>query len=213
MATNTTETKSTRTRKTTTKTTEKIPVVDTRISELQAENAQMKEQLEQLMSMLKNQNGATSQTNEVQEDDGVMVISLVPHKLNLCTEWGSGAIYTFNEMYEAQEIDWGDLKAIVRTNRDMVQKGRFYIADEKAVSKLRLKGLYGRLLSPDDLRGLFNQQPDKVIEMYNIAPDGQKESIVDMVVTRLESGEKVDANILQHLSKISGKDLMKLSNE
>ena len=98
MATNTTETKSTRTRKTTTKTAEKIPVVDTRISELQAENAQMKEQLEQLMSMLKNQNGAVSQSNEVQEDDGVMVISLVPHKLNLCTEWGSGAIYTFNEM-------------------------------------------------------------------------------------------------------------------
>lgn len=183
---------------------------DSAVAELQVENAKMREQMEQLMKMIEQNNSTQPMVSEViTDDDTVTVISLVPHKLNLCTEWGGGVVYTFNQMYEAQEIDFGDLKAIVRTNKDMVQNGRFYIADEKAVSKLRLKTYYNRILTPENLQKLLNFQPDKAVEMYSLAPQGQQDTIIEMIEAKLEKGETVDANILQQLGKLSGKELLK----
>jgi len=212
MATNTTETKSTRGRKPAAS--KEITKNDSQIAELEAKNAEMQKQIEALMQMVQNNNSTdNSVTDILTEDDGVTVISLTPHKLNLCTEWGGGNVYTFNKMYETQEIDWADLKAIVRTNKEMVQKGRFYIADETAVKKLRLKSAYTHMLSPEVLKGLLEQHPDKVIEMYNLAPEGQKEAIIEMVIEKQSQGVNIDANILQHLSKVSGKDLLNISND
>lgn len=183
---------------------------DSAVAELQAENAKMREQMEQLMKMIEQNNSTQSTVSEVvTDDDTVTVISLVPHKLNLCTEWGGGVVYTFNQMYEAQEIDFGDLKAIVRTNKDMVQNGRFYIADEKAVSKLRLKTYYNRILTPENLQKLLTLQPEKAVEMYSLAPQGQQGTVIEMIEAKLEKGETVDANILQQLGKLSGKELLK----
>lgn len=212
MATNTTETKSTRGRKPTAKETTNN---DAQIADLEAKNAEMQKQIEALMKMVQENSGSSdAQPQEIlTEDEGVTVISLTPHKLNLCSEWGGGAVYTFNQMYETQEIDWADLKAIVRTNKEMVQKGRFYIANENAVKKLRLKSLYTHMLTPETLKGLFEQHPDKVIEMYNLAPEGQKESVIELVQEKQSQGVQIDANILQHLSKVSGKDLLNISKE
>ena len=63
------------------------------------------------------------------------------------------------------------------------------------------------------MKDLFNKTPEIVISAYENASDGQKKIIMDMVIEKQNKGEVVDANILQRLGKLSGVDLMSISDE
>lgn len=181
--------------------------------EIKAQLAETQKQLQELMKQIQNGVAMTSESSAIEDDMEVLVISLVPHKLNLLTEpSGKGAIYSFNTMYEEQLIDYGDLKAIVRSNRDMVNNGRFYIMNEEVVKKLRLKTIYNHLLTPDELKGLLKKKPEQIVEIYKLAPEGQKQIIVDMVIDAKFNKGKIDANLLQELGQFCGKDLLNIEN-
>lgn len=220
--TTTTTTKSTRAKSTTAaKTDIDVKALQERETTLIKENEEIKaqlnetqRQLQELMAQIQNNIGATSEiSSNIDDETEVLVISLVPHKLNLLTDnTGKGVVYSFSQMYEEQLIDYGDLKAIVRSNRDMVNNGRFYIMNDDVVKKLRLKTVYTHLLKPDELKGLLQQKPEQIVEIYKLAPEGQKQIIVDMVIDAKFNKGRIDANLLQELGKLCGKDLLNMEN-
>ena len=185
------------------------------LEKLQAENAELKERMDKLMNMVENMPKQTdTNTSVLGTERDIPVMSLLPHQLNLTTQpYGQGTVYTFNSMYEELIIPYGDLKEIVRANRSMAQNGKFYILDEEAVVSLRLKGAYKTIIKPDELQKVLNNvgSAQQLIEIYKMAPQGQKQTIVEILKDKRLYNENVDMNVLSEISKISGVDL--ISNE
>jgi hypothetical protein len=117
-------------------------------------------------------------------------------------------------MYEEQLIDYASLKDALRnrTNREMAKKGRFYINDERVVSKLRLKNDYKNILTPEQLQHLLSVDVNRAIEMYKLAPKGQKSAIIEIVKQSKFRGDNIDYNLLNELTKLSGVDLVNVED-
>lgn len=218
----TTETKPKTTKTATVKTAPKgetkALVEDKRIAELQAkvdeQSKQLEAQLQQmqmLMTLLQQNQSQQAKEEEEDELEDVPVVNLVPCKLNLIGADGR-AMYTFHKMYEEQYIDFSDLKEIIKSKdgRRMARNGRFYILNERAVDKLRLKNDYRKILNPEQLQTLLKHSVDYVVELYKLAPEGQQKVILDMIKEKKYAGEKVDLNILQELGEVAGVDLINI---
>ena len=203
------------TKKTTSTTEEKVAKVDNtvNIKSLEKQVQEQQEQIKQLMEMLRNNVAVpvTTESNDVGADEEILVISLTPNKLNLVGNDGS-VLFAFDNMYEEQYIDYASLKEIVRANRDMAKSGRFYILDERVVNKLRLKNNYKNILTPEQLKKLFAVSADKAIDLYNLANDMQRQTIIELVKQAKFNSENIDYNLLQKLSELSGIDLMNVED-
>lgn len=215
MANTKTTAKATETKTKTTATTN-TPAVETQtdVGALKAQMEAQQKQIEALMELLSTQTQTTSTTSakdEILADEDILVVSLTPNKLNLLGE-GSTVLFSFDNMYEEQYIDYASLKEIVRVNRQMAKNGRFYILDERAVNKLRLKNDYKNILTPEQLKDLLNNNVDTVVELYKIAPDRQKDVIIELVKEKKFSGENIDYNLLKALGELCGVDLANLED-
>ena len=188
----------------------------TTIKNLEQQIAEQQEQIKQLMEMLQNQNNNVVTNNvpvdsDIGAEEEILVISLTPNKLNLVGN-GGVVLFSFDNMYEEQYIDYTSLKEIVRLNRDMAKNGRFYILYERAVSKLRLKNNYKHVLSPEQLKQILTTNVDNAIELYKLANETQKRTIVDLVKEAKFNGSSIDYNLLKQLSELSHVDLMNVED-
>lgn len=202
-----------------TKTTQEKTVKTTKddVAELKQKLLEQQEQIEKLMQALLNNQQDGSQFNKADSDIGadeeIEIISLTPNRLNILGEAGS-VLISFDKMYEEQLIDYASLKDALRnrTNREMAKKGRFYINDERVVTKLRLKNDYKNILTPEQLKHILNSDVNKAIELYKLAPIGQKSTIVEIVKQSKFNGEDIDYNLLRELTKLSGVDLVNIED-
>ena len=166
---------------------------------------------EELVKILQKNNSDNQNSDELRLDDDIVVISQTVGGLTLSTDGkGEGTVYRFLKFGEVQDIPWGDLKDICKNMRSLAQKGAFYIANEKAVEKAKLKTYYNRMLSNEDILNLFDKDVNTIVELYKLANDFQKETIIDLVVNKKIKGEQIDAGILYALSDLSGKKLMEM---
>ena len=202
-----------------TKTTQEKTVKTTKddVAELKQRLLEQQEQIEKLMQALLNNQQDGSQFNKADSDIGadeeIEIISLTPNRLNILGEAGS-VLISFDKMYEEQLIDYASLKDALRnrTNREMAKKGRFYINDERVVTKLRLKNNYKNILTPEQLKHILSSDVNKAIELYKLAPIGQKSTIVEIVKQSKFNGEDIDYNLLRELTKLSGVDLVNIED-
>ena len=200
------------TSKTTTskKTTTKKKTEENKIAKLEKQIAEQQNQIAELMEAL--QISASMPTtvqqkgNDIGADEEILVVSLTPNKLNLVGD-GGVVLFSFDNMYEEQYIDYSSLKEIVRLNRGMAKNGRFYIMDERAVGKLRLKNDYKSVLSPEQLKKLLTDNTDNALELYKLANDSQKHTIIEMVKQLIFKGKTIDYNLLHGLEEVSGINL------
>lgn len=209
-------TKGKTTKQTTKKDVEKEQVAnerDEQIKELQKQVDEQRLQINELLSALKQTslsfmaNNANNNNDDIRADEEILIVSLMPNRLNLVGD-GGVVFLTFNEMYEEQYIDYATLKEIVRTNRQMAKNGRFYIMDEKVVNKLRLKNDYKNILMPDQLKTLISQDVNNAISLYELANNRQKSIIIEMVKQSKFDGKEVDYNLLKRLEELSGVELV-----
>ena len=151
--------------------------------------------------------------NDISADEEIEIISLTPNRLNIIGEGGS-ILVSFDKMYEEQLVDYASLKDAlrIRVNREMAKKGRFYINDERVVNKLRLKNDYKNILSPEQLQHLLAIDVSKAIELYKLAPKGQKSAIIEIVKQSKFNGDNIDYNLLNELTKLSGVDLVNVED-
>lgn len=144
----------------------------------------------------------------------VPVVSMCQGELNLATQGrGQGNIYTFTDFGQIMDIPFGDLKDIVQHNQRFANEGYFYIADEEVVKKLRKTSEYNKMLPPDVIENIFKNDANKIIDLYNMAPRGQKETIVEMIKNKRSQGIDVDANVLVKLGELTGIDFVGIEAE
>ena len=185
-----------------------------------------KEQFEALMNRLNDLEGKVKTQGVIQSvpsgndkfynylEVEVPVVSMCQGELNLATQGkGQGNIYTFTDFGQIIDIPFGDLKDIVQHNQRFANEGYFYIADEEVVRKLRKTSEYNKMLPPDVIENIFNNDANRIIDLYKMAPRGQKETIVEMIKNKRTQGVDVDANILIKLGKLTGIDFVNIEAE
>ena len=194
-----------KTTKTSTSTQKKID-----IATLEKKVAEQQAQIEELMKIIQsgmNVVAPTTNTEDINADEDILVVSLTPNKLNLVGSDGS-TLFSFDAMYEEQYIDYASLKEIVRVNRDMAKNGRFYILDEKAVNILRLKNNYKNVLTPEQMKQILSSNTEHAVELYKLANATQQQTILDVVRQAKFNGKDVDYNLLRELGELSGVNLI-----
>lgn len=144
----------------------------------------------------------------------VPVVSMCQGELNLATQGkGQGNIYTFTDFGQIIDIPFGDLKDIVQHNQRFANEGYFYIVDEEVVRKLRKTSEYNKMLPPEVIENIFKNDANKIIDLYNMAPRGQKETIIEMIKNKRVQGIDVDANVLVKLGELTGIDFVNIEAE
>lgn len=194
--------------KTTKASTSKQEKID--ITTLEKKIAEQQVQIEELMKIIQSGMNAVApitNTEDINTDEDILVVSLTPNKLNLVGSDGS-TLFSFDAMYEEQYIDYASLKEIVRVNRDMAKNGRFYILDEKAVNKLRLKNNYKNVLTPEQMKQILSSNTEHAVELYKLANATQQQTIIDVVKQAKFNGKDVDYNLLRELGELSGVNLI-----
>lgn len=182
----------------------------TNITTLEKKIAEQQVQIEELMKIIQSGMNAVApitNTEDINADEDILVVSLTPNKLNLVGSDGS-TLFSFDAMYEEQYIDYASLKEIVRVNRDMAKNGRFYILDEKAVNKLRLKNNYKNVLTPEQMKQILSSNTEHAVELYKLANITQQQTIIDVVRQAKFNGKDVDYNLLRELGELSGVNLI-----
>lgn len=182
----------------------------TNITTLEKKIAEQQVQIEELMKIIQSGMNAVApitNTEDINTDEDILVVSLTPNKLNLVGSDGS-TLFSFDAMYEEQYIDYASLKEIVRVNRDMAKNGRFYILDEKAVNKLRLKNNYKNVLTPEQMKQILSSNTEHAVELYKLANATQQQTIIDVVRQAKFNGKDVDYNLLRELGELSGVNLI-----
>ena len=182
----------------------------TDITTLEKKIAEQQVQIEELMKIIQSGTNAVApitNTEDINADEDILVVSLTPNKLNLVGSDGS-TLFSFDTMYEEQYIDYASLREIVRVNRDMAKNGRFYILDEKAVSKLRLNNNYTNVVAPEQMKQILSSNTEHAVELYKLANATQQQTILDVVRQAKFNGKDVDYNLLRELGELSGVNLI-----
>ena len=91
---------------------------------------------------------------------------------------------------------------------NLINSGAVYIADKEFAEEHNLTDIYANLLDEKALRELFDKDGQTILETYKMVNAAQKQIIVDMIVSRREHGQFVDANAAIEIGKLCGKDLM-----
>lgn len=185
---------------------------NTTIKQLEVQLEEQRKQIELLMNALQNKSSIAEVNNDdIGAEEEILVISLTPNKLNLVGD-GGVVLFSFNDIYEEQYIDYASLKEIVRLNREMARNGRFYILDERVVNKLRLKNNYKNILTPEQLKKILSMDVNKAISLYELANDVQKKTIIELVKQAKFDNVNLDYNLLGELGKLSGINLIDIED-
>lgn len=122
-------------------------------------------------------------------------------------------IHTIEGQFNDITVTESEATIIVGQNNEVINSGNVYIKDKEFVEENDLEDIYRIIASDEELKVLFDKSPDEVIELYTNTTAEQRTIIVDMIVQRLENGEKVDANILVQIGNMCKRNLLDIQAE
>lgn len=168
----------------------------------------LKKQIEELKKMFSLFAGTTS-NSENNEDRDVMVVSLCSGILNLSTEpHGQGTVYTFNKFGEEQMIPYYDIRMILKSNKRFISEGKCYINDKDIIEKFRLSTVYKNILSKDEIFELFSMDKNKFKSIFTNMTESQKDIFKDLISKKISNNEDIDMNLVQIINEDLNIDLL-----
>lgn len=200
-----------------TKTTKKeeVKVEKTKVTEPKVESKDLKKEpiniqaeeiakLQAQIDLLMKAQVAAPQSSNKSKKKMIKIVSLANGGLTL---QGSRIIRIANQ-FESVMVTESEARIIVSNMPESARNGLFYITDKDFVEENELEDAYATILSDEQLRTLLNKNVDEVVNIYNNISDKQKEIVNSMIIDGRLNGKKIDANLLQELSTISGIDFV-----
>ena len=150
---------------------------------------------------------------KISSDEAIPILSLFFGKLNLSTEGlGKGHKYWWSEFGQRKTVPYADLAQIINAEERLLERGYFYIMDERVIKKHGLTQIYENILDKKKLEQVFNLK-DGSVELYQSANDTQKNMIETFLIQKMAKDESVDLNVIGRISKIAGYDLFTKAQE
>lgn len=169
--------------------------------------AELLKQIEELKRQVAEQKAVNIPApNDTFSEKMIKFISLVSGSVML--KGSNTKPYEIEGQYNSRSFTESEARVIVSQMGGYMRKGFVFIDDPAFVREVGLSDAYRTMLTPEQLKTLFNKKPETIISIFENASDGQRQIILDMVRAKLSNKETVDGNVLLALSNLSGKDLL-----
>lgn len=161
----------------------------------------------------KNQPNVREREDEIYSDEYINVLNICPTALTLSTEpGGKGRVINFSKFGETKRISYTDLVRVMDTHPTFLEKGFFYILDERVIRKHGLTEVYKSILDKDKLDKILDMGLD-ALSIYKQANETQREFINGTLIRRIRDEVYVDLNLVSKIEKISGVKLMEIARD
>lgn len=184
-------------------------IVETPAEDIKKENDDLKAQLEELKAQMALMAQMMSKKDEAakpakQSAKRIRFVNLTNGTVVLRGTVMWSIVGQFNHRDFAEK----EANIIVENMINLINSGAVYIADKEFAEEHNLTDIYANLLDEKSLRELFDKDGKTILETYKMVNAAQKQIIVDMISSRREHGQFVDANAAIEIGKLCGKDLM-----
>lgn len=206
---------------TTKKTTAKVETTVSSESDLKKENDLLKKQMEELMKKMseleKSQNTVESSDLDINATDintdednfvdinplkPIKVISLSDGGVNLKTSNdGSAKKFRLDKFGHTVTITYSDLQDVIATCRPFIEDGTVYICDKDVVRNNYLQEHYKHFLSVSTISNILSFPLDQIVEMVTNTTSAIQETIISLLVKKINNNEYVDMNKVDAIGK------------
>lgn len=154
-------------------------------------------------------------TKQLEPDDYISVMSLLPYPLNLTTkEFGQGNVKRFTKFGEVKKIMYRDLVDIIEAHMNFVEAGYFYILSPAFVRQNGLQEIYSKILTKDKIEEIITSNSQESINLYNSATKEQQEIIIDLLIGMARNNpDSLNLNVVDKISRLSKVDIMQKAEE
>lgn len=181
---------------------------DNKIELLTKENSELKSQLEQLASMVKElkagaSNGTATElsndfqvenTSDIPDAKPILVVSLSDGEVYLHN--GQGIVFPFDRFGAKRNILYRDILGIITTDRKFIEDGVVYICDKDVVENNYLSEAYAKFLTPQMMTNILSFTIDEITTMVKNTTKPIQETLISLMVEKVNKGEFVDMNKL-----------------
>lgn len=180
------------------------------LEELKKENAELKAQLQAVLDKLSEKKESIP-LNESKAPDVVYkeinpmklinVVSLSDGGVTLRTAPNGGIPFRFDKFGHTVAITYNDLQNIISTDRSFIEDGSVYICDPDVVKNNYLEDVYSRFLTVDMINNIFTFPTEKIVDMVSNTTETIQESIISLIVKKINNNEYVDMNKVDAIGK------------
>ena len=183
------------------------------LEKLKKENEDLKSQLKMILEKLSTQEeNVKTEDNLTHSQDEIVykeinplklinVVSLTDGGVSLRTAPNGGKIFRFDKFGHSIPITYTDLQDVIATDRAFVEDGSVYICDEDVVKNNYLEDVYSRFLTVNMINNIFSFPTDKIIDMVTNTTETIQESIISIIVKKINNNEYVDMNKVDAIGK------------
>ena len=167
---------------------------------LKKQMAEMQAQMETMMKIIGNQ---TAPSEKKTPKKNIKFVNLSNGGVSL----RGTRMHSMEKQFEVRSFSETEARSIVANTPNLVREGFVYIMDSDFVEENDLSDVYENLLNDKQIEELLTKDSAYVVDIYKNASEGQKEIIVDMIINKKLLNSAVDANIVEEIGKLCGKDL------
>jgi len=207
---------------------------DTQKFDLEKENQELKSRLEKMEEMIKSlaEQKVSQQPSETQTlqfyDDGIeyedipeipmnkaiKVMSLFSGGLNLKTSSsGDAQVIRFEYVGQVMPILYQDLVKIIANQRSFFEQGYCMVLDKNVVKSHYLEAHYKKFVDGRVINNILEYDIEKIKEIFSNTTKVIQQSIVDVLIAKINEGEFVDKNKITAISEIYGNDIFDLASK
>ena len=197
---------------------------------LKKENEELKSQLAEMMEMIKELQTKKSESQErsvqnvsadvpenvedVEMNARILVTSITTGGVNLKTSNdGSARHFRFEKLGQTIPIIYEHLINCINTDRWLFEDGLIYISDSNVIREQCLEDAYKKFLTPDTIENIMNFDINKIIEMISSTTPAIQETIIDLVVDKLNHGGSIDMNKVNAIGNACNVNIMELASK
>ena len=186
--------------------------------ELKSQLAEMKKMMESLMASQQKQSPSveiqydTEDIPDIPMNKMVKVMSLFSGGLNLKTSNDSTAqIFRFEYVGQVFSIIYSDLVKIIALQRNFFKDGYCMILDKNVVKAHYLEEDYNKFIDAKVINNILDYEIPKIKEIFSNTLPLIQQTIVDIVIQKINNNDYVDKNKVSALSEVYGRDIYELA--
>ena len=185
-------------------------------AELKSTIAEMKKMMEELMSAKSQEVKEVVKYIEVDRTPEIIdiplnrvikVMSLFRGVMTLKTQAANGREVQFNTFGTIQPIIYSDLLQIMSHQQRFCDEGYFMILDKDVVIANGKEENYKKFLDKKQIENILSYEDETITSLFSNTTKNIKESIVSILVAKINSSESVDKNKIRLISDLYGVDL------
>lgn len=197
---------------------------------LKKENEKLKNQLAEMMNMIKDLQTNNSKPENVSIEDEhinesetikdvemnarILVTSITTGGVNLKTSNdGSARHFRFEKLGQTIPIIYEHLINCINTDRWLFEDGLIYISDPNVIREQCLEDAYKKFLTPETIENILNFDMNVIVDMVTSTTPAIQETIIDLVVNKLNHGGSIDMNKVNAIGTACNINIMELASK